>query len=372
MPKAAIAGLSLILYLLVPAWLLFAEFDQRLAVWVRLGDLERCFASLQQNRAKVARVLVADHCIALNGVGVECRVPQGEALARSLTAWCQAQGVPVLMGLGNYGGGFSRPEIIARMLKNPEQRRQHIQVVLAAVVTLGYSGVDVDYENLPAASRDHFTAFIEELALALRTAGKECDVTVPPKFSSPGWDKTKAYDWMRLPRAAGRVNVMCYDWYLRSGPPGPIIPLGVTQKVIGFIKTRTRPEAFWIGHPAYGNDWLEKKGRSYQGRYAGAATLRRRAREQEAVIRYDSKPLGGFAVGPFAHYTYVAEDGVHHVWFGDRQSLEATRQEVQKENLGGIFIWRAGLEDPGIWDAIPVDQGAGNDAASSATDGVLP
>ncbi|MCK5243428.1 hypothetical protein KAR34_13350 [bacterium] len=350
-----------------------AEYEDRLAVWVRLGDLDRGMESIKKNKDKISRVLVSDHCIAKNGIGLGYRrVAQGDALATSITAWCRDNAIPVYMGLGNYGGGFSHPEIIVRMLERPEFRRRHIQNIRKAVLDLGYDGVDLDYENLPANSCQSLTVFVRELAAALDLEEKALDITVPPKFSSPGWKKTRAYDWQVLPTLVGRVNVMCYDWYIRSGPPGPIIPLGVTKKVIAYIKTCPYPERFWIGHPTYGNDWVKRKNKSYRGRYYGGLKLKKRAQQKSARIFYQSKSKGGFIAGPFAHYTYRAKDGLHNVWYGDHKSLAATIHVVRNSGLGGIFVWRIGFEDPQIWEIIHPIGDETSAAVSSQTDAVCP
>jgi spore germination protein YaaH len=272
--------------------------------------------------------------------------------------------------LGNYGGGFSHPDIIARMLVRPNQRHRHIQNIRKAVLELGYDGVDLDYENLPPYSRKPLTNFVRELADALDAEDKVLDITVPPKFSAPGWKQTRAFDWQELPLIVNRVNVMCYDWYIRSGPPGPIIPLGVTKKVIAYIKTCPNPERFWIGHPTYGNDWVKRKKKSYRGRYYGGLLLKKRARKKGAKIFYQSKPKGGFAVGPFAHYSYRASDGMHTVWYGDHKSLAATIHVVRDSGLGGIFVWRIGFEDPQIWEVIRPSEDETSAAAFSQTDDV--
>ncbi|MCD4813265.1 hypothetical protein K8S19_06185 [bacterium] len=347
-----------------------ADYDPRLAVWVRLGALETAIQSLEGREDKISRVLVSDHCIDKAGVGLGYRVGKGEARAHEIIAWCQARGLPVYMGLGNYGGGFSNPKIITRMLSTPSRRSRHIKNIKAEVVRLGYDGVDLDYENLPAHSRRNFTRFVRELNQVLQTAGKGLDVTVPLKFSSPGWPNSQAYDWKQLPHYVGRFNVMCYDWYIRSGPPGPIIPLGVTKKVIKFIKICPNPEKFWIGHPTYGNDWVRRKNRKYRGKYAGAKTFLKQAKKHSRLISHRTQHMGGFEVGPFAHYSYKAADGVHHVWYGDHHSLKATQQVVQDAGLGGLFIWRAGFEDERIWDVINPARDETSAVSSSQPDGV--
>lgn len=325
--------------------------DHRLAVWIRLDDLAAGLESLEPNQDCISRVLVSDHCIAPNSIDLTFRVADGDKLARQAVQWCKQRHLPVLMGLGNYKSGFGYPKIITTMLKSPEKQAQHIEKIVQAISYYGYDGVDLDYENLPPGVREELTAFIAKLAAALHQLDKKMDITVPPKFSSPGWKQTRAYDWTKLPNLVDRFNVMCYDWFVQSGPPGPIIPLGVTQKVIRFIKKSSHPEKFWIGHPAYGNHWTKKKNK-WRGSYDGAKKWQLLAERKKVEIQYDTKPVGGFQVGDFAHYHFNDTDGSHQVWYGDHRSLDVTLKTVQDAQLGGVFIWRAGFEDEQLWEVI--------------------
>lgn len=370
--KKILKSLCLVAFILSSALPLaatsYAEFDDRLAAWVRLGDIEKGMTILKANQSCISRVLVSDHCIAKDGIHLDYRVSNGKPAAEKIVAWCHAEKIPVLMGLGNYGGGFSNPGIIVNMLRSPMKRKKHIEQVLSEVKAFGYDGVDLDYENLPPTARQSFTVFVKELGHALHQQKKLLDVTVPPKFSSPGWKQTKAYDWYVLPKHVDRFNVMCYDWFIRSGPPGPIIPLGVTKKVVKFIKTCPHPERFWIGHPTYGNHWIKKTNKKWRGKYDGATTWQKLAKKKNVKIKYKSSSVGGFEVGPFAHFSYKDKLGQHSVWFGDHKSLAQTMDVVEEAQLGGIFIWRVGFEDQAIWPLIRKRMKENSEVSSSPTD----
>lgn len=326
-------------------------YDERLAVWIRLDDLAAGLKSLEENKDCISRVLVSDHSIARDGVHLDFRVADGPRLAAQAVAWCKREQVPVMMGLGNYQSGFGHPAIITGMLNSTSQQQQHIREIVTAVQTYGYDGVDLDYENLPPHVRTPLTGFVKQLAQALHGLDKKLDITVPPKFSSPGWKMTQAYDWQQLPTMVDRFNVMCYDWFVRTGPPGPIIPLGVTKKVVQFARRCPHPEKIWIGHPAYGNHWI-KSGKKWRGTYQGAQTWQTLAEKKQLAINYAAKPVGGFEVGAFAHFFYHDHQGAHQIWYGDHRSLAATREVVKAADLGGLFIWRAGFEDKQLWITI--------------------
>src|SRR5207248_898869 len=101
-------------------------------------------------------------------------------------------GTEVTPSIQNNLGGFWRPDIAAAILSDPVRRQQHVQAIGDLVVARGYSGIDVDYEQLPATSRNDFSAFITSLAARLHGDGRQLSVAVGAKTNS---NTTDAYDY---------------------------------------------------------------------------------------------------------------------------------------------------------------------------------
>jgi Predicted glycosyl hydrolase len=77
-------------------------------------------------------------------------------------------------------------------------------VNIASLVNLavdrGYDGIDLDYEDLPAADRAVFTAFVDRLAAALHAHEKLLTINVYAKTAEPG-------SWADHRRRIGRRSV---------------------------------------------------------------------------------------------------------------------------------------------------------------------
>jgi spore germination protein YaaH len=52
------------------------------------------------------------------------------------------------------------------------------------------------------------------------------------------------------------------------------------------------------------------------------------------------------------YFKYTQNGQYHEVWFESKSSLEHKLDIVKEYNIGGIALWRLGLEDAGVWDVI--------------------
>src|SRR5581483_195793 len=119
-----------------------------------------------------------------------------------------------------------------------------------------FDGIDIDYEAVPAASRDDFTAFLTTLAEKLHAAGKLLSVTVHAKTSDrPTWAGPGAEDWPAIGRVADTVKIMCYDYSWKGSPPGPIAPLDWIDAVATYAQSAIPNDKIMIGLPWYGYNW---------------------------------------------------------------------------------------------------------------------
>jgi len=90
------------------------------------------------------------------------------------------------------------PQTVPSILNNDSVRESHIQQIAAVALNGGYSGVFIDYRDLPVAQRDLFTRFIRDLKTLLRANGLKLGVVVPAAENREGTWGTGAYDWRAL------------------------------------------------------------------------------------------------------------------------------------------------------------------------------
>ncbi len=256
--------------------------------------------------------------------------------------------VPTISNTQN--GAWDYPTIIA-ILRDPALRAQHIANIVKLTKQNNYAGIDIDYENFQAQDRAVFTAFVSELANALHRAGKTLSVDVFAKSSDRGYDqRNQAQDYRAIGQAADAVRLMAYDWHWNSSEPGPIAPIKWVRSVLDYALTQIPPHKIILGVPAYGYDWVGKKGRL-------VSWLQAYGLEQKygAPVHWD-------ATSQSPWLTYRSSDGQQHVvWFENSYSMLAKLGVAHGAHIGGAYLWLAGDEDDLLWkrlDPTDIDRAA--------------
>lgn len=272
-------------------------------------------------------------------------VQYGPGQAAAVTAGLarlRAGGLPVVPTIANITGGHWAYAPVARILHDPAARQRHIAAIVALARQHGYAGIDIDYEDLHAADRQAFTAFIGQLAAALHAHGKILSVAVFAKATGPGYGpRNAAQDYAALGRAADQVRVMAYDYHWSTSGPGPVAPVNWVREVLAYARTQIPVKKIILGIPLYGYDWSGRHGANITWQQAVRLAARHRA-----AIRYDAA-----SQSPWFAYT-AAGGGGHQVWFENPASTRAKLALAREAGTGGVFCWMYGGEAPGTWAAL--------------------
>ncbi|HZX45873.1 MAG TPA: glycosyl hydrolase family 18 protein [Clostridia bacterium] len=255
------------------------------------------------------------------------------------------QGMEVLMLVHNmlYGGRANGKELAKRMLATGESRKAFIDKVEAVLEKFGYDGINIDIENIYVADRERFSALVKELYERLSPKGYRVTVCVPAKtrdnlkntWSGP-------FDYKEIAKYSDNVVIMTYDEHGYSSGPGPVASYGWVRNVMKYAVGQIPADKILMGVPGYGFDWTAgKKGARYIS-YSQAVSL---ASSKGAKIQWDNA-----ARVPYFKYTQNGQS--HEVWFESKSSLEHKLDIVKEYNIGGIALWRVGLEDAGFWDVM--------------------
>jgi spore germination protein YaaH len=254
----------------------------------------------------------------------------------------RAAGLRVVPTIANVTGGKFAYQPVARVLHDPALMRQQISAIVTLVQQRGYSGIDIDYEELHAADRQAFSTYITHLADALHARGKILSVAVFAKATNAGYaPRNVAQDYAAIGRAADQVRLMAYDNHWASSPPGPVAPLGWVRSVLGYARTQIPASKIILGVPLYGYDWTGNHGTGITWQRAVAL-----ASEHSVRIRYDSA-----SQSPWFSYTDAA-GRQHQVWFENPASSAAKFRLARESGVGGVFCWMYGNEAPGTWSQL--------------------
>jgi hypothetical protein len=138
-------------------------------------------------------------------------------------------GYAVVPLIRNYRGA-SAPDaaLVERLLSDPERRQVHLERLLEFALSQPYSGIALEYLGLPLRLRDAYSAFIAELAAALRAESKSLTLVLPFPEQAGAQFETGGYDWRQLGAQADSVQVILpYN-------PRDYLPEGAVRRVLAW------------------------------------------------------------------------------------------------------------------------------------------
>ncbi|NLN15724.1 MAG: SH3 domain-containing protein [Firmicutes bacterium] len=270
---------------------------------------------------------------------------QGKTPAKVLEL-AGSRGKQTLALIHNYHGDKFDGDMVGMLLANPQARRQAVESIHQMLRRWGYSGVNIDFENVPHQQRENLNAFMQELADRLQPEGLLVTMSVPAKTdktAKASW--TGAYDYNTLGRIVDGLQLMTYDEHYRDGSPGPIASIGWVEDVITYALKHVPRSKLYLGIALYGYDWEEVA----PGQWTGKAITQRGA---ASLAETKNVPVNWDAVHKVPHFSYTDLGNRHVVYFEDRYSLSHKLYLVNKYDLAGIALWRLGFEDPAAWSII--------------------
>ncbi|KEO82352.1 glycosyl hydrolase family 18 protein [Tumebacillus flagellatus] len=268
---------------------------------------------------------------------------EGHAPQDGLQA-ARQENVKALASLTNGKDGFS-PDTAHAVLSDPNLRGKLVQNAIALCEQHGYGGINVDFENMLPADRADFTAFMTELSNALHAGGRTLTVSVMAKTSdSPKSNWVGTFDYAALGQAADQVELMTYDQHGTWGEPGAVAGLPWVEKVIRYASSQIPSQKILLGLAAYGYDWNSANAK--QNKAVALKNIPALLQKTGAAPQWNDADQSPY-------FTYTAEDGaVHNVWYENPQSIARKANLVSHYHLGGVAMWKMGLEDNAFWQAV--------------------
>lgn len=225
--------------------------------------------------------------------------------------------------------------LISSVVRNESYRANLISQILQRIQTLGYAGVDIDFEYILAADRDAFTAFVTEMHQTLSPLGYTVSVALAPKTSAGQSGLLyEGKDYASLGAAADSVLLMTYEWGYRYGPNMAVAPLHMVRRVVEYALTEIPAEKISLGIPNYGYDWPLPFVRGE----TAAATIGNVEAIQIAIQNHAEIQFDDRAQSPYFRYT---RDGIEHeVWFEDVRSIQKKFDLIKEFGLRGTGYWQ--------------------------------
>lgn len=245
----------------------------------------------------------------------------------------------------------------ASSIDTPAHRRATVDKYVQACKTLGYDGIDLDFEHMDPALQEKYSEFLRLAASTLHAIGKKLSHSVGC-YPNADWNSQKKtfYDPKVLAQTCDLIRVMCYDMYWAPGHGDPqfkdrpdVQGMGPTSSYL-WARAGMR---YWVEHapreklvmglPAYSNDYaLSPNGPGTQV-YGPQPQIPDLATAQKSWLWYERLPI----------YLYTEKDGIPHLFYAsDAESTKAQLETVDELNLPAIGFWHFSSVDEATWKAV--------------------
>ncbi len=256
----------------------------------------------------------------------------------------KAENAIPMMSVTNFTS-TAKGENLAHIVLNSSQA---IKLLIDNIINImkekGYSGLNIDFENVLPADREAYNLFLQNVVTRLHPEGFFVSTAVAPKTSGKQVGLLyEAHDYEAHGRIVDFVILMTYEWGFRKAPPQSISPLNQIKRVLDYAVTVIPREKIYFGFQIYARDWLLPFVPGQEAETFSVQEAVLRAIRFGAAIQYDT-----VTQSPFYRYT-DARGRAHEVWFEDARSAQAKFETVKNYRLKGISYWALGYPFPQNW-----------------------
>ena len=248
-----------------------------------------------------------------------------------------------------------------KLLTTPAAQQAFISSLLSECKKHGYSGFQIDFENVNWTDRDLLSALVAETATVLHKEKLQLTIaTVPNAPGFPGksafshWlyaNWRGAFDLKALAQSADLICLMTYDQNTRWTMPGPVAGYPWTVENLEYALQFVPKEKLSMGIPLYGYHWFagepskdEKPNPTAE--YIGQQEIDEYMAAYHPHVEWDSSDRVSW-------FYFYRDDMRDWVFYTDKRGFQERLNLVRDRGLQGFCSWVLGSEDPEIWSSLP-------------------
>jgi spore germination protein YaaH len=247
------------------------------------------------------------------------------------------------------------------LFTTPAARTAFLTSLIKECKKHGYSGFQIDFENVNWTDRDLLSSFVADTAAALHKENFQLTIaTVPNAPGFPGKSNYShwlyanwrlAYDLKALAQSADLICLMTYDQNTRWTEPGPVAGYPWTVQNLDYALQFVPKEKLSMGIPLYGYHWFaDEPGKDDKpnptAEYIGQQEIDQYVASYHPHLEWDS-------VDRTAWFYFYRDDYREWVFYTDKRGFQDRLNLVRERGLQGFCSWVLGTEDPDIWSLLP-------------------
>lgn len=232
-----------------------------------------------------------------------------------------------------------------QVLQNPKAVTNMIDELAYQAKLYHLDGVNIDFENVAAADRNAFTAFVKALHDKLAPLHINESVDISPDIVQLRDDQ--AFFHAALASVADEVVLMAYDEHWGSDQdPGPVADLPwVTNAVVDLLDTGVPTAKLVVGMPFYTRFWYVHKDGHVTSEAIPDGNIHAILQKHHATSTW----LQSLDV---MYAKYAEPDGYMEVWYPTTQTLTDKLSLVGNNGLAGVAVWSLVLSDTATWTSL--------------------
>jgi len=253
-----------------------------------------------------------------------------------------------------------------RLFTTPAAKAAFIASLLSECRKNGFTGFQIDFENVNWTDRDLLSTFVAETAASLHRENLLLSIaTVPNAPGFPGksnyahWlyaNWRGAYDLKALSQSVDLICLMTYDQNTRWTTPGPVAGYPWTVDNLDYALQFVPKEKLSLGIPLYGYHWFA--GEPFKldpakddrpnptAEYIGQQDIDQYIAAYHPHLEWDPADRT-------AWFYFYKEDFREWVFYTDKRGFQERLNLVRDRALQGFCSWVLGAEDPEIWSLLP-------------------
>lgn len=267
-----------------------------------------------------------------------------------------------------WGDSKQRPAM-EKVLADTDLRGSIIYDIMSEINKYGFDGIDIDYENKTAETKDSFSKFLTEAAAELHRNNKvlictiESRVPLEDKYTkvTPELVASVSYsnDFKVIGKVCDQVRIMAYDQdntdvklnTIRGPLYKPVADIDWVEKVLTHALWDIPAHKMIVGVPTYGNKYeVIRDGSGAITKYNKIGSMNWFYADAESKAKGLTPTRD--ASGELS-YTYIdaATNKEYLVWYSDAKAIADKVNIAKLYKIGGVAIFKVdGNNDKNIWN----------------------
>ncbi|HTS05358.1 MAG TPA: glycosyl hydrolase family 18 protein [Candidatus Eisenbacteria bacterium] len=248
-----------------------------------------------------------------------------------------------------------------KLLTTQSAKSAFIDTLVSESKKNGYSGFQIDFENVNWTDKDLLSALVAETASVLHREHLQLTIaTVPNAPGFPGKSNYShwlyanwrgSFDLKALAQSADLICLMTYDQNTRWTMPGPVAGYPWTVDNVNYALQFVPKEKLSMGIPLYGYHWFagdpgKEEKPNPTAEYIGQEQVEQYTNAYHPQVQWD-------ATDRVSWFYFYRDDMRDWVFYTDKRGFQERLNLVREKGLQGFCSWVLGTEDPEIWSLLP-------------------